>query len=194
MSAENQRDAAVAPGGADRNRLLVARRRMLRRSLGAVAPAVATLTSGPVSAGSCVVASSFISAATFNSRHPQGMSACAGQSPTAWYSAADWSSVGLNKSAVKFNACLGTGGTKYQLAPDQKLADLLAQSSTMLAYVVALWLNAKAGLTAGVFTPLQVVAIWQNIVDNSGGYKVPTETLAWTPARTMDWLALTWKP
>lgn len=170
------------------------RRRVLRRGLGAAVPVVTTLASGPVNAGSCVLASGFVSAATFNSRHPQGMNPCAGKSPTSWCSTSTWPS--CNKSDY-FNVKIGSAADKYKLAkggsknPGPTLYEVCSEQSTIAAHIVAMWLNAKDSRTAGVFSSAQVVTIWQNIIDNGGGYKISAEP-AWTAQRTIDWIKQTW--
>lgn len=187
-----------SPDGQDRPSLPpvdnVARRRMLRRGLGTAVPVVTTLASGPVNAGSCLLASGFVSAPTFNSRHPQGFNACAGKSPTDWNATSTWPS--CNKTDY-FNVKIGSAADKYKLSkdgsktPGPTLAQVLASPTTMAAHIVAMWLNAKDGRTAGVFTTSQVVSIWQNIIDNGGGYKITSQP-AWTAQRTLDWIKQTW--
>ncbi len=188
-----------------------ARRKMLRRSLALGTPVVATLASGPVAAGKCMVASSFVSAATFVSRNPAG-NPCAGKSPAQWLAATSWSTAPfnavVNKNSIMFNNRLGVGGAAYQIAGGPTMAAVLTADITSLAsHLVALWLNARAGYGGTIFlgtvpstgTANEANKIWENIVNNggqtAGGY-LPAGGL--TPrlstADTKAWLALTWAP
>jgi hypothetical protein len=70
MSSEHRSDELEVRDSARTTVAGASRRQMLRHSLGAAAPVVTTFASLPVSAGTCAVASSYVSAATFASRNP----------------------------------------------------------------------------------------------------------------------------
>ncbi len=184
----------------------VSRRRMLRRGLGVAAPVVATLASGPVSAGSCLNPSGFASMATFKSRHPGGLNNCSGKTPTAWHQldASLWPSgvikadIGspITTPSTKFNDIFGAS---FGLTGNPSLDAVLQMSFgagtavSIAPGIVALWLDAKANLvgTPAAFTPAQVVTIWQNIYTNLGAYK-PSGGTVWTSQQTVDWITLSW--
>jgi hypothetical protein len=204
MSAERQNsehELMRDTGGAE---LPTSRRAMLRRGLVKAAPVVATLASGPVAAGTCVIASGFTSVATFQSRNPTGLQNClGGKSPSAWIGS-DWPA-GVTKGQLGGGSSLGNG-TKFNatfsphLTLDLSLLAVLSGLApsplkTVAAGVVALWLNTLSGLTGGVFSDAYVKALWTNIAGQSpvGCYKPPAGAgPVWTAAQTEDWLALTW--
>ena len=174
------------------------RRRLLRRSLTLAAPVVATLVSPPVSAGTCALGSAFLS--TTHASHKPLVN-CAGRSPSGWAALAPTSwPAGVTKNnpgGTRFNATFGTDLTGNPLLVevlatyDSTPANAAQQSGA----ITALWLNAQAGLTGGIFTPVSVLAIWENIATNviPGGYQ-PASGPALTAQQTHDWLAQTWAP
>src|SRR5882672_11876377 len=97
-------------------------RRALLRGGAAAAPVLLTLVSRPVSAGTtCVVASSFVSVATFHSRNPNATSVqCTTRTCQDWYNQACLSPSGnpsrpsyLNNSVASL---LGSAGSMYDQA------------------------------------------------------------------------------
>lgn len=206
MSAESQGNEVKVPGAVDRADAFAARRSMLRRSLGTVVPVVASFASGPVSAGICLNASGFVSPPTFASRHPNMGPNCDGSSALTWASDASvWPTVGnppLRKGDLTSEQGLGNGTTfssifSPPLAAQKSLRVVLngyasiASIDTLAAAVAALWLNAAANKTGGVFTPADAQAIWTNI-RNNGGYKPAGGSTVWDYAQTQDWLKRTW--
>lgn len=206
MAAENQ-DASTTPShGNEIGGVPLSRRSLLRRSLRVVPPAVATLASAPVSAGICLNPTGFVSGPTFASRHPNMGENCAGQSPSTWARGSDWPKHfggQQNQQDLIPGDLDGLGsGTKFNLIFDPDLLQdkslrvvlngyaAAATTDTIAAAIVALWLNAKKGLTGGVFTAGDAKIIWKNINDN-GGYKPPSGP-TWTLQQTQDWLGLTW--
>lgn len=173
----------------------LARRRMLRRSLGMAAPVVLTLASAPVSAGSCVSASSFVSAATFASRAPKGVSAlsCSGQSPSSWAAAYNWPA-GVDRNTATFAEKLGEPPLS-SFESTATLLDVLQQSGTLEAHVAAVWLSAYAGALMPPFEDGDAVrAVWSNIRANGGFFKPGDPELpALTEQGTLQWLAKTWQ-
>ena len=179
----------------DAVRGLESRRRMLRRSLGVAAPVVLTLTSAPVSAGMCVTASSFVSAATFASRQPQGGDAalCMGLSPSDWALSTNWP-MGVTRETTTFAERLGSAPLSGFL-PEATLLEILQQPNSLEAHVAAVWLSAYRG---GMPRPFEdgdaVKQVWTNIRANGGFYRPTDPQLpALTESGTLEWLATTWK-
>ncbi|MDZ5457830.1 hypothetical protein [Azohydromonas lata] len=173
----------------------LARRRMLRRSLGVAAPVVLTLASAPVAAGSCVSASSFVSAATFASRAPKGVSAisCSGQSPASWAASHAWPA-GVDRNTATFAEKLGEPPLAA-FPSTATLLDVLQQPSTLEAHIAAVWLSAYAGTLAPPFEDGDAVrALWSNIRGNGGFFRPDNAELrALTEQGTLQWLAMTWQ-
>jgi hypothetical protein len=176
------------------------RRRLLRRGVGA-APVIATFTAMPVSASTCLMPSGFISVATFNSRHPNGLTNCSGgKSPSSWAATHQnaWPE-GVQKGSLPN----GGNGTKFNAIFDPDLLDnpslyvLLngysgtADSKNVAAAIAALYLNAKSNVSiAQVFALEDILALWTNIATNLG-YKPPTGP-TWSFAETLSFLERTW--
>lgn len=207
---QRQSQAEQDQGGAGSESTVgLSRRRMLRRGLGVAAPVVATLASGPVSAGACLNPSGFASLATFNSRHPTGMNNCSGKSPSDWHAlpAGSWPvpkfDVGGTTpvASTKFNDTIGAGGFGLTLGTNlnPSLDEILAQPFgtggplKVAPGIVALWLDTKANLVGSppIFTVSQIATIWQSISTNFGAYKPPTGTI-WTQQQTVDWITRSW--
>jgi hypothetical protein len=192
---QSESSSGTQRAGAQGARSTESRRRLLRRSLGVAAPVVLTLGSAPVSAGLCVTASAFVSAATFASRQPKGVvqQLCNGLSPTAWAESMSWPT-GVDRKTATFKDTLG--GTPISgFLPDVKLADVLQQPTTLEAHVAAVWLSAYSGAMAPPFEDGDAVkAVWANIRLNGGAYKPNDVNVpALTPSGTREWLAMTWQ-
>jgi len=165
------------------------RRLMLRRSLGTVAPVVATLVSGRVSAQTCINASGFVSAATYASRHPNGTPPiCQGVSPSNL--AANGSSWGDVPKGTKFNTIFASGGN-YKRTRDPKVMNELKGSNRLSMCVSAAYLNAKRGSAGYVVTADQAVAIWRGLC-YGGTYTPPGLSRAWSKDETLAWLEMSW--
>ena len=200
-----EHDTEVKPGPDERDPQPwpdQSRRRMLRRSLTVAMPVVATLASRPVSAGDCLSASAFWSGNA--SRTP--MNACAGgRSPSAWIALPDASwpagvTKGSANSGTKFNAIFGSDllGNPSLLTVLGTYDSTPANAAQQAGAVVAVWLNAKAGLTGTIFTPGvaptegTVLEVWESIVANLGSYRISATKALASPQATHNWLALTW--
>jgi hypothetical protein len=179
------------------------RRLLLRRGLLSAVPVLATLASGPVAAGVCTRASGFVSVATFKSRHPGALSNCEGLSPSQWIvlDKASWPD-GVYKgndtgddgkgTGTKFNAIFDPDLTvnKSLLVVLKGYAEVVTVQ-TIAAAVAAMWLNAKAGKTGGIFAPDEVKMVWSSVCANNG-YLPPGGKAAWTLPATQTWIATTW--
>lgn len=170
---------------------LAARRRLLKRSLGAAAPVALTLATTPVSAGVCMNASSFVSVATFASRQPAilgSASSCTGRSPSQWLDATDWPA-GIDKSTATFGAVLENN--PFNGSP--LLTTVLMQESSLEAAVAAVFLSASHGLLPSPFGDGAAVReIWANVRQNNG-YAPSGGVPALTLNGTRQWLAMTWQ-
>jgi hypothetical protein len=108
--------------------------------------------------------------------------------------------------STKFNDIFGSGGTTALTVnsnTNPSLDDVVALTFgtggpiNVAPGIVALWLDAKANPSlAGsppVWTPADIVAIWQNIYANGGVYK-PATGKTWTAQQTVDWITRSWTP
>lgn len=173
-----------------------ARRRALVRTIGA-APAVLTLVSNPVSATSCVVASSFVSALALASRTAQGVTPCAGRGPSSWQgSPASWPSPYCGQktgSTPATNFCqVFTNVRGTSLTNKSTMMDALGRVSgtngALANYCVAALLNAQSNkVSNAVLSPAKVIKIWNDVCTN--GYYQATATVRFSPAQTVTWLA-----
>jgi hypothetical protein len=192
-----QTDSGAGTQRADAQRLrgTESRRRLLRRSLGVAAPVALTLSSAPVSAGMCMTASGFVSAATFASRQPKGVHSqpCSGQSPTAWAETTSWPA-GVDRKTATFEDTLG-GPPLSGFLPEATLLEVLQQPASLEAHVAAVWLSAYNGAMVPPFEDGDAVkAVWANIRLNDGAYKPSDLNVpALTPAGTREWLAMSWQ-
>lgn len=171
------------------------RRRVLRRGLGVAAPVVMTLASNPVTATTCVAASSFISIPTFNSRHPTGVSPCIGKTPTWWKDASTWPS-GCPAKTTKFRDVFGSSylGTTTGFTNATTLTDALGVSGNdqknLAAAIVATYLNVLSGKTSEtILTAVQVINLWRVLIGSPGYYKPSlSSTIQWNSVQTVVWL------
>lgn len=172
------------------------RRRMLRRSLGVAAPTVLTLASNPVTACTCVAASSFISIPTFNSRKPTGVSPCIGKTPSWWKDSSTSWPTGCPGKSTTFQSIFGSSylGTTTGFSSSTTLLQALGASGNdqknLAAAIVATYLNVKSGKTSEtILTSTGVVNLWRVLIGTPGYYK-PTvsSTIQWNSVQTMVWL------
>ena len=188
---------APAPHATDDRRRATSRRDMLRRSLGAAAPVVLTLSSAPVAAGQCVTASGFVSAAAFHSRpSQQGVTPCNGLSPSEWAQRAPyWPSE--SKPNTRFHKAFGTKTFTPGFPESTTLLEVLQVPMTLEAHITAALLNAYRGGMARPFdTPASVLVIWDNIRANGGFYRTGdpgSMAPAMTQQGTLQWIAMSWQ-
>lgn len=170
------------------------RRRLIRGGL-ASAPVLLSLTSRPVTAGTCTQASSH---ASVNMSRPDRMYTCGGRGPHYWsqpQNAQRWPSRFRAKSnsssndqfsptngqATLFDDVFGASGGY----PGQTFLQVLSMNATtgrdgLARHCVAAVLNANAGLTpADVLSEVTTKNIWASFV--SRGYYEPTAGIKWYP-------------
>lgn len=197
MNASPEGDRPDSPTSGDEASRRDARRRMLRRSLGVATPTVLTLASNPVTACTCVAASSFASLATFNSRMPTGTTPCVGKTPSWWCSQYTWPG-GCPSRSAKFKDIFGgssyLGGTTTGFTDSTTLVQAMQatgrSNNPLAAAIVATYLNVASGKTsATILTTTGVVNLWKTLVASPYYYKpTPTSSIQWNAAQTLVWL------
>ena len=198
-NAESQATAKVLASG-------LSRRALLRAGAGA-SPVLLTLASGPVAAnpfannGTCTLASSFVSVATFKSRNPNTTSLkCSSQT------ADDWRTLATTAPAtpslnVTVATLLGNTTSTYNgmLVKDVLLAPLPTSGSVQttgelgtLQHLLALALSLNAGyITAGAGFDLPYIqTIWSNYKFNGNRYKKPGSDIDWGDTEIIAWARL----
>lgn len=168
---------APAPGT-----LSVARRRLLRGTLGA-APVLMVSAPRSVMAGGgiCVPASSF---ASINASRPDKQFTCSGRTPGYWKQEqwfGQWPAPYIpdGLSATLFNDVFGAA----RGYPGKSLLYVLGLEGNPMGqgalarHIVAALLNAAAGLTLGVLDVGKVKGIWNEFVTK--GYYEPTAGIQW---------------
>ena len=169
----------------------LARRDLMRRGLGLSVPVVATLASMPVSAGTCVVASSFVSAATFASRNP-GLAnpyACNILTPAALLGSAD-----PNVAAERVKAFSAVFGTTGFAGDASTLAALLsaggatANEAEVAWRLVWLHLNMTLSPVLGNLPAGYAQSVWTTYRNNLNTYPVPNSAVTWSTADLINYL------
>ena len=175
-----------------RPRVRLDRRKLLRGSAGA-APVLLTLASNPVSAaGGCVVASSWVSGATFKSRNPGVTTvSCGARTVQGWSSfAATNPTLACITQLISASAFGGTACTYNTRSVGWVLAQPVATSGELgvLQHLVALNLcltqNSMRGTPNGLSSSY-LASVWTNY-KGTGGYRVPG--IRWTEAQLVTWL------
>jgi len=198
-SAENERATKLKVSG-------LSRRALLRAGAGA-SPVLLTLASGPVAAnpfannGTCTLASSFVSVATFKSRNPTATSLkCSAQNADYWRNLAVSAPAtpALNVTAATL---LGNTSSAYNamLVKDVLLAPLPTSGTVQttgelgtLQHLIALALNLNAGfITAGAgFDLAYLQTLWTNYKFNGNRYKKPGSQIDWGDTEIIAWARL----
>lgn len=197
-SAIESASPAASIDGAPGHRL--DRRALLRAGAGA-APVLMTLASGPVAAAnSCVVASSFVSVATFKSRNPTTtVMTCATKT------CEDWRSTCSQKPMPtvltnKVSAYLG--GVTTSPYSDKQLHEVLRDGAGImtagelgvLQHLVTLKLCittgavSSGGLSQNYITAAYLSDVWQNYKANGNRYRLPTAGIDWDSSALISWL------
>jgi len=178
------------------SRVRLDRRAMLRAGAGAT-PVLLTLASNPVSAAnSCVVASSFVSVATFKSRNPTVTSVnCATRTAEDWRKAC-MGNPQLACATPKVSATFGSTTSSYN---GRTLREVLCDASGIstgselgvLQHLIAMNLSLTQGFmrtSAGNVSPAYLSSIWQNYKSNGNQYRMPNTNITWSSAQLVTWL------
>ena len=176
-------------------------RRSLLRAGAAASPVLVTLAAGPVAAqgiNQCVVASSFVSVATFKSRNPNATNiSCSSQNADFWREQA---SVVPTPGALTptVEAFFGRTSSSFNLMSlkDVMLAPLPTSGGVrtageigVLQHLIAMALN----LTANVAAPGNVnlpylQGIWANYKMNGDRYILTASSINWSDTELIAWL------
>lgn len=172
------------------------RRALLRAGAGA-SPVLLTLASNPVAAAnSCVVASSFVSVATFKSRNPTVTSVnCATRTAEDWRNAC----MGNTQLACAKPLVSATFGATPSSYSNKTLSQVLCDSAGIstsgelgvLQHLIALNLSVSQGfmrMSAGNVSPAYLGTIWRNYKNNGNQYKLPSSTITWSSSQLISWL------
>jgi hypothetical protein len=183
------------------------RRSLLRAGVG-VAPVLLTLTSRPVAAAnSCVVASSFVSVATFRSRNPTTTSVqCATRTCEDWYRDACLPSTGTPSRPAFLDSTVASllgsttsghnGSTLWAVLKNDPYGIVTAGQLGVLQHLIALTLNVQKGYTPspGNLSVLYLQSVWQNYVANGGRYVLPASGVNWDSTQLISWLRMLMYP
>ena len=185
----------------------ISRRKLLRAGAGA-SPILLTLASGPVAAnpfannGTCTLASSFVSVATFQSRNPGATSLkCSSQNADFWRAQA----VAVVPPAVPPVAALGVTVASLLGSTSSSYSTLTVNDAFLLSagvqttdeigvlqHLMALALNLNAGyLTPGAgFDLAYIQSIWINYKAHGNRYQKAGSEIDWSSAEIIAWARL----
>jgi hypothetical protein len=191
----------AAPNG---EQVMRGRRALLRAGAGS-APVLLTLASGPVSATqTCVVASSFVSVATFKSRNPTATSIMCtsggGIVQACMANAAANGTVAPYSELV--SARLGVTTSPYG---SQTICQVLTCTSLVpytdgdlgvLQHLLCMSIALQSGAVPmpGNMSNAYLASIWQNLCANMGARYSPSPDISWTPAQVVSWLRMCMEP
>jgi hypothetical protein len=177
-------------------RVRLDRRALLRAGAGA-APVLLTLVSNPVAAAdSCVVASSFVSVATFKSRNPTAtVISCTSLKCEDWRARCDLSPMPTCLTP-NVSTLLGATGSTYDGTPVyqvMKLGSAIATSGEIgvLQHILALHMCLTGGFmrtSAGNLSPAYLASMWQNFRSNGGQYLLSGSSISWDSTKLISWL------
>lgn len=195
--ASSERDATTTQA----QRSPVSRRTVLRAGA-AASPVLLTLASRPVSAGTttgCMVASSFISVATFTSRNPDTTISCNTKNVEYWRAQAALATPPADL-ALTVAGLLGTTGSTYNL---QLVKDVLLSGSAIattgalgvLQHILAMALSAKAGMLSnpGGVNLSYLQGVWASYNTYYPNYQSPSGVIM-TEAQLIAWLRVLMYP
>lgn len=191
--------AAAAPQGSAKGRL---NRRALLRAGAAGSPVLLTLASGPVSATgsvSCMVASSFVSVATFMSRNPGKTISCSTKNCEYWRSQAAVDPTPADLALTVGQLLSGTGSSyNGHIVKDVLLSgSAIARSGALgvLQHCLSVALSLKGGHvpTPGVVNLSYIQGVWVSYNTNYPNYRSPAGVMM-TEAQLIDWLRVLMYP
>lgn len=174
-------------------------RRALLRAGASATPVLLTLASGPVSATNsvgCMVASSFVSVATFKSRNPNTTVGCSSKKCEDWrVAAAVTPQTSADLAGTVANLFGGGCGNSYD---NQIVKDLLLQGAAIstsgplgvLQHCMSLALSLKAGLVTnpGAVNVAYVKSVWAAYSATGTTYTAPASGLVMSEAQLIGWL------
>lgn len=183
------------------------RRALLRAGAGS-APILLTLASRPVSAAeSCVVASSFVSVATFRSRNPQATTIqCSTKTVDDWYRASCLPETGWTPRpaflATTVASYLGSTTSGYN---GNALWEVLKNGTTgvvhsgelgVLQHLIAMKLNLETGAASapGSLTAPYLASVWVNYKQHGNRYVLTSSGVDWDSAKLIGWLRMLMYP
>jgi hypothetical protein len=177
-------------------------RRALLRAGAAASPVLLTLASSPVSATgsvSCMVASSFVSVATFLSRNPDKTVSCSTKNCEYWRSQAALVPTPA-ELGVTVAALLGPTGSSYN---SHLLKDVLLSGSAIVrtgslgvlqhCISIALSLNGGHVPTPGLVNLAYIQSVWASYNSFFPNYQSPSGVLM-SEAQLVDWLRVLMYP
>lgn len=201
-SSDESNDSTGDGQVAERKAAGLSRRALLRAGAGA-SPVLLTLASGPVAAnpfannGTCTLASSFVSVATFKSRNPNATTLkCSSQNADFWreLAATAPATPALN---VTVATLLGNTSSTYNamLVKDVFLASGSVQTTGELGtlqHLIALALSLNAGyIVAGAgFDLVYLQSLWSNYKFNGNRYKTAGSQIDWGDDEIIAWARL----
>lgn len=170
------------------------RRALLRAGAGA-SPVLLTLASNPVAAAnSCVVASSFVSVATFKSRNPTTKVVnCASRKVEDWRNAC-YANLNLACVTPTVATCLGSTTSGYNTKTLRQVLCNYGISTNseigVLQHLVALHLSITQGYAPsfGNVSTAYLSSVWQNYKSNSNRYKLAASKIDWSSSQLITWL------
>lgn len=185
----------------------LARRKLLRAGASA-SPVLLTLASSPVSATtSCVVASSFVSVATFKSRNPTTTSIkCTTRTCEDWYSQACLPASGSPSRPACLNVSVSTLlGTTTSTYKSWMLYDVLKNGGAgittsgelgVLQHLISLCLNVTQGFapSPGGISQSYLQSIWTNYKTNGNTYVLSGSSINWDSSQLITWLRVQMYP
>jgi hypothetical protein len=173
-------------------------RRALLRAGAAASPVLLTLASGPVSAGNtvgCMVASSFVSVATFKSRNPDTTVSCSSKKCEDWRISAATPPLSADLAGTVANLFGGSCGNSYDT---QIVKDLLLQGAGIstsgplgvLQHCMSLALSLKGGFVTnpGAVNVAYVKSVWMAYSSTGSTYTAPASGLVMSEAQLIGWL------
>lgn len=184
------------------------RRNLLRAGVGA-APVLLTLVSRPVAAAdSCVVASSFVSVATYRSRNPTATTLrCSTRTIEEWYTQACLPASGAPnvRPAVLSTLVYQLLGSTTSSYNGKALWEVLKNGTSgivqsgelgVLQHLIGMALNVQGGFApvAGGVSVAYLQLVWQNYKSNAGYYRLPASGIDWDSPKVVSWLRLLMNP
>jgi len=177
------------------------RRGLLR--LGAkAAPVMLTIVSGPVAANTCLVASSFISVATFASRNPGAKTigcTTGGANESFWRTRAQDATLDgllLDQTVAAYFGTAGGSGVNFNPMTVRSVLVFGPGTATsgptgVLQHLLSLALSLESGRVnnPGSLNKPIIAGMWLTFA-SSGGYLVPNVDVTWTDLQIIQWARL----